>query len=88
MQVTDLVRCNHVVRGLYLDAVAKLPWREVVKPKGLSFDSMRNVFLHLTLVEERWISYIIPDRLSQWVDPDFDKFDSRCDRRLPERAFS
>ena len=33
---------------------------EVVANKGLSFDSMRNVFLHLTLVEDRWISYIIP----------------------------
>ncbi|MGD0995139.1 MAG: hypothetical protein ABR909_06400 [Candidatus Bathyarchaeia archaeon] len=65
MQVTDLVRYNHVVRGLYLDAMAKLPWAAVVEPKGLSFDSMRNVFLHLTFVEDRWINYIIPDRLSQ-----------------------
>ncbi|MGA3289977.1 MAG: DinB family protein [Candidatus Bathyarchaeia archaeon] len=64
MQVTDLVRYNHVVRGLYLDAMAKLPWSEVVKPKGLSFDSMRNVFLHLTLVEDRWINYLIPEQSS------------------------
>ena len=35
---------------------------------------MRNVFLHLTLVEERWISYTIPDRFSQWVNPNFDDF--------------
>src|SRR5208283_3301318 len=74
MQVTDLMRYNHVVRGLYLDAMAKLPWTAVVEPIGLSFDSMRNVFLHLTFVEDRWISYIIPDRLSQWVDPNFDDF--------------
>ena len=74
MQVTDLVRYSHVVRGLYLDAMAKLPWTEVVGPKGLSFDSMRNVFLHLTLVEDRWINYIIPDRFKEWVDPDFDAF--------------
>ena len=74
MQVTDLIRYNHVVRGLYFDAMAKLPWAEVVEPKGLSFDSMRNVFLHLTLVEDRWISYIIPGRFKEWVDPDFDAF--------------
>jgi uncharacterized damage-inducible protein DinB len=74
MQVTDLVRYNHVVHGLYLDAMAKLPWSEVVKPRGASFDSMRNVFLHLTLVEDRWINYIIPGRFSQWVDPNFDVF--------------
>ena len=74
MQVTDLIRYNHIVRGLYFDAMAKLPWAEVVANRGLSFDSMRDVFLHLTLVEDRWISYIIPGRFKEWVDPDFDAF--------------
>ncbi len=74
VQVTDLIRYNHVVRGLYFDAMAKLPWTEVTANKGLSFDSMRNVFLHLTLVEDRWISYIIPGRFNDWADQDFDSF--------------
>jgi uncharacterized damage-inducible protein DinB len=56
MQVTELIRYNHIVRGRYLDAMSKLPWAQIVEPKGLSFDSMRNVFLHLTLVEDRWIN--------------------------------
>ena len=100
MQVTDLVRYNHVVRGLYLDAMAKLPWARLLSLRGLSFDSMRNVFLHLTFVEDRWINYIIPGRFKEWVDLDFDDFKDhrlledihgaceRCDRKLPERAFS
>ena len=74
MQVTDLVHYNHVVRGLYFEAMTKLSWNEVSEDKGLSFDSMRNVFLHLTLVEDRWINYIIPDRFEAWVDPDFESF--------------
>jgi uncharacterized damage-inducible protein DinB len=74
LQVADLIRYNHLVRGLYFDAFAKLPWDEVAANKGLSFDSMRNVFLHLTLVEDRWISFIIPGRFKDWVDPDFDAF--------------
>jgi uncharacterized damage-inducible protein DinB len=74
MQVTDLVRYNHLIRGLYFVAMAKLSWAEVVANKGLSFDSIRDVFLHLTLVEDRWINYIIPDRFSEWVDPDFKVF--------------
>lgn len=74
MQITDLIRYNHLVRGLYFDALAKLPWAEVVANKELSFDSMRNVFLHLTLVEDRWINYTVPGRFSQWVDPNFDDF--------------
>jgi uncharacterized damage-inducible protein DinB len=32
------------------------------------------VFLHLTMVEDRWISYIIPERLWKWVNPDVDVF--------------
>jgi uncharacterized damage-inducible protein DinB len=74
MQVTDLIRYNHTVRGVYVDALAKLPWGRVVEPRGLSFDSMRDVFLHLTLVEDRWVNYIIPGRFKEWVDPDFDAF--------------
>ena len=81
MQVTDLVRYNHVVRGLYLDAMTKLPWSEGVKPRGLSFDSMRNVFLHLTLVEDRWISYIIPGRF-RGVDLDFEAFKGMDDLKI------
>lgn len=74
MRVTDLVCYNHTVRAAYIDAMAKLPWLEIVAPRGLSFDSMRDVFVHLTLVEERWINYIIPGRFSEWVDPDFNAF--------------
>jgi uncharacterized damage-inducible protein DinB len=74
MTTADLVRYNHTVRELYLDALSKLPWAEVVSPKGLSFDSARNVLLHLTLVEDRWINYIIPNRFSDWKDPDFDSY--------------
>lgn len=74
MQVTDLIRYNHVVRASYLEAMTKLPWPEVVLPRGLSFDSMRDVFVHLTYVEDRWINYVIPGRFSEWVDPDFNAF--------------
>jgi len=74
MNVQDLVRYNHTVRRLYYDALAKLPWREVVRPRGASFDCLRDIFLHLTFVEDRWINYIIPDRFTDWVDPSFDTF--------------
>lgn len=74
MQVSDLIRYNHTVRDLYLEAFSKLPWDEVTANKGLSFDSMRNVFLHLTVVEDRWISYIIPGRYKEWANPDFDVY--------------
>jgi len=74
LPVADLIGYNHLLRSLYLDACAKLPWVEVAANRGLSFDSMRDVFLHLTLVEDRWISYVIPGHFEDWVDPDFNAF--------------
>jgi len=74
MDVADLVRYNHTIRGSYLDALSKLSWAVVVEPRGLSFGSMRNVFVHLTLVEDGWINYVIPGRFKEWGDPDFEAF--------------
>jgi uncharacterized damage-inducible protein DinB len=74
MDIAELIRYNHAVRQQYLEALEKLPWAEVIKIRGLSFDSARDVFLHLTLVEDRWINYIIPGKFSEWKDIEFDRF--------------
>lgn len=74
MRVADLIHYNLIIGKLYFNSLDKLSWASVVEARGLSFDSMRNVFLHLTFVEDRWISYIIPGRFKEWVDPDFGSF--------------
>jgi uncharacterized damage-inducible protein DinB len=74
MDIADLVRYNDTVRGLYLGALEQLSWEEVTKSRGASFDSMRNVFLHLTLVEDRWVNYTLAGRFAEWRDPDFDAY--------------
>ena len=74
MNVSELVRYNDEVRSLYYEALLKLGWEKVAKPRSLSFDSMRDVFLHLTVVEDRWISYTLWEEFSKWKDPVFDDF--------------
>jgi uncharacterized damage-inducible protein DinB len=74
MDIVELVRYNHAVRRLYLLALSALPWGDVIAPRGASFDSMRNILLHLTFVEDRWINYLIPGRFEEWVTPPFDDF--------------
>jgi uncharacterized damage-inducible protein DinB len=59
---------------MYFDTLAKLPWPELVKPRGISFDSIRNVFVHLTMVEDRWINYTLQNRFSLWTDKTFEKY--------------
>jgi uncharacterized damage-inducible protein DinB len=51
-------------------------WVEVTKSKNLSFDSMRDVFLHLTLVEDKWVNYTLIGEFSKWKDPIFDNFNN------------
>jgi len=74
MDIVDFVRYTHAVRELYFEALEKLPWEEVIKPRGASFDSLRNVFLHLTAVEDRWINYTLRGRLKEWVEHNFNDF--------------
>jgi len=74
MHVTDLIRYNHVVRQSYLEAMANIPWTQLIEPRGLSFESMRDVFVHLTLVEDRWVNFVIPGKFKEWVDPVFNDF--------------
>jgi uncharacterized damage-inducible protein DinB len=74
MDVSELVRYNDKVRSLYFEALSKLSWKEVAKSKSLSFDSMRDVFLHLTLVEDRWVNYTLIGEFSKWNDPVFNDF--------------
>jgi uncharacterized damage-inducible protein DinB len=74
MDASELVRYNDKVRSLYFEALSKLDWDEVDKSRGLSFDSMRNVFLHLMVVEDRWINYTLRGEFSKWKDPVFDDF--------------
>jgi uncharacterized damage-inducible protein DinB len=74
MDVPELVRYNDKVRSLYYEALLKLGWEEVARSRSLSFDSMRDVFLHLMVVEDRWINYTLSEEFSNWKDPVFDDF--------------
>jgi uncharacterized damage-inducible protein DinB len=74
MDVSELVSYNDRVRSLYYGALSELSWEEVAKSRNLSFDSMRDVFLHLTLVEDRWVNYTLIGEFSKWKDPVLDDF--------------
>jgi uncharacterized damage-inducible protein DinB len=74
MDASELVHYNDKVRSLYYEALLKLGWEEVARSRSLSFDSMRDVFLHLMVVEDRWINYTLREEFSKWKDPVFDDF--------------
>lgn len=47
VSVVKLLEYSQELRHRYLDTLAKLPWEEVVKDRGASFGSIRNVYLHI-----------------------------------------
>ena len=65
---------SQALRNRYMEQLATLPWAEVVKSRGASFDSMRNILLHTLDAEDRMINYVIPGRVKNWVSRSHDDF--------------
>ena len=65
---------SHALRNRYLERLATLPWEEVVKSRGASFDSFRIILLHTLDAEDRMVNYVIPGRVKDWVSRSPDEF--------------
>ena len=63
----ELIRYVHTARKMYLKTLSELPWDEVVKDRGASFPSIRDIFLHALNQEDRLINYIIPGNAERWT---------------------
>jgi uncharacterized damage-inducible protein DinB len=74
MDARNLFEYGQALRNLYVEQLATLPWEEVVKGRGASFDSLRNVLLHTLDAEDRMINSVIPGRVKDWVSPSPDEF--------------
>jgi len=62
-----LVEYSQSVRNRYIEQLAALPWEEVTKNRGASFDSLRNILLHTIDAEDRLVNYVVAGRTRDWV---------------------
>jgi uncharacterized damage-inducible protein DinB len=69
-----LMEYSHALRNRYLEQFATLPWEDLVKSRGASFDSLRNILLHTLDAEDRMVNYAIQGRLKNWVSRSPDDF--------------
>ncbi|MFH0897723.1 MAG: DinB family protein [Candidatus Bathyarchaeota archaeon] len=83
MNVVKLIQYTHAARRRYLKAFGELSWDEVVKDRGASYPSVRDIFLHALDVEDRFINYIIPGKTEKWASQDYGKFTNT--RQIEER---
>jgi uncharacterized damage-inducible protein DinB len=74
MDPRNLFEYSQALRNRYLEQIAKLPWEEVIKSRGASFDSLRNILLHTIDAEDRLVNYVIPGRTKDWVSRNPDDF--------------
>jgi len=66
MDPRSLFEYSQALRNRYLEQIATLPWEEVIKSRGGSFDSLRNIMLHTIDVEDRLVNGVILGR-TDWV---------------------
>ena len=50
IDIIKLMKYNQYLRHAYFDVLRELPWDELVKDRGASFGSLRNIFLHCIAV--------------------------------------
>ena len=74
MDPIDLFEYSQALRNRYLEQIAKLPWEEVIKSRGASFDSLKNILLHTIDAEDRLVNYVVPGRTKDWVSRNPDDF--------------
>lgn len=46
IDITPLLKYNRYLRHAYFDTLKELPWDKLVEDRGVSFGSLRNIFLH------------------------------------------
>ena len=74
MDASELIRYTHSARVRYLKILNELSWSEVVKDRGASFLSIRDIFLHTVDMEDRTINHTIPGIPSELGHGPWEKF--------------
>ena len=54
-------------RGKYLDLFARLPWRVLTRRRGSTFESIRNVHVHVLQVYAWWLVNFFGQRRLAWI---------------------
>jgi uncharacterized damage-inducible protein DinB len=59
MKTLKLLEYSQFLRHKYLETLSKLPWEDVVKDRGASFPSLRDIYLHMIFVVDAYINYVL-----------------------------
>lgn len=75
MNAIRLMEYSQELRHRYLDTLGELPWEEVIKDRGASFPSLRNIYLHCVVCVDGIVNNILQGNLS-FPKINYDDYDS------------
>jgi uncharacterized damage-inducible protein DinB len=75
MNVLRMLEYSQFLRHQYLETLSKLPWAEVVKDRGASFPSLRDIFLHMVFVTDAYINYALQGN-KNYPNVKYEEYDS------------
>ncbi|MRR15624.1 MAG: hypothetical protein EG826_04100 [Deltaproteobacteria bacterium] len=75
MDVLSLLKYSEFLRHKYLETLSTLPWEEVVKDRGASFPSLRDIYLHMVFVADAYINYALQG-MRNYPNVNYGEYDS------------
>jgi uncharacterized damage-inducible protein DinB len=75
MKTLKLLEYSQFLRHKYLETLSKLPWEEVIKDRGASFPSLKDIFVHMVFVVDAFINYVLQGN-PNYPHVKYDEYDS------------
>jgi uncharacterized damage-inducible protein DinB len=75
MNTLKLIEYSQFLRHKYLETISKLPWEDIIKDRGASFPSLRDVYLHMVFVVDAYINYVLQGN-PNYPGIDYNEYDS------------
>ncbi len=75
MKTLELLTYSQFLRHKYLETLSRLPWAEVVKDRGASFPSLKDIFVHMVFVADAYINYGLQGNRN-YPNVNYDEYDS------------
>jgi len=75
MNTLKLLEYSQFLRHKYLETISKLLWEDVVKDRGASFPSLRDIYLHIVFVMDAYINYVLQGN-PNYPNVNYNEYDS------------
>lgn len=75
MKTLKLLEYSQFLRHRYLETLSQLSWEEVIKDRGASFPSLRDIYVHMVFVVDAFVNYILQGN-TNYPGVNFSQYDS------------